>query len=221
LDRYYLPLPKLTPRQLQALGKRLATKGFLVKDDGYTLSAEDHSHRMTILRSGLAWSNGELLDALAPAVPSLLSLPREPVEANPYFAAKKLSDGFELQFFPRMEGLRIWTELRRSGLSGLTPDEKAAVSGVLIGSDRNVECVTDYPTDGCSVLQVGRMQYFRSSVPAGEFTSMLRTVSSSSSRNCYLPRSSLIRVKAKSLPEFPTAEDLGDWCFLEFPPKRL
>ncbi len=221
LERYYLPLPKLTSRQLQALEKRLATKGFRVKNDGYTLNAEDRFRRMTILRSGLAWSSGELLDALAPAMPSLLSIPREPVEGNPYFTAKKLNDGFELQLFPRMEGLRIWTELRRSGLSGLTPDEKAAVSEALLDSDQNVECVTDYPTEGCSVLLVGGMQYYRSSVPAGEFASMLRTVSSSSPRSCYLPRSSLIRVRTGSPPGFPTAEGLGEWCFLEFPPKRL
>ena len=221
MNRYYLPLPKLTSQQLRAFEERLGSRGFSVKREGELLKAQDSSCRMLIARSGLAWSGCEMLDALSPAAPGLSHFPREPVAANPYFMAKKMRGGFEVQFFPRMEGLRIWTALRREGKCGLTPDEKAAISKVLLGVDQPLDCVTDYPTEGCSLLQTGRKQYYFSSVSSGEFVSRLRTVSSTYSRNCYLPRSSVIKVKAKSLPTFDIGEELGEWCYLEIAPKSL
>jgi len=221
MDRYYLPLPKLTLGQLQAFEERLASSGFSVRREGDLLKAEDTSYRITISRSGLASSGCEMLDAISPAIPGLSRFPREPVAANPYFTAKKMQGGFEVQFFPRMEGLRIWTALRKEGKCGLTPDEKAAISQVLLGTDQPIECGTDYPTEGCSLLQTGRKQYYHSSVPSSEFASRLRTVSNSYTKNCYLPRSSVVKVKTKSLPTFHLGEALGEWCYLEFAPKSL
>jgi hypothetical protein len=221
LGKYYLPLPKLTSQQMQVLRDRLASNGFSTRTDGERLRAESGSGGVTIARSGLAWSGGEMLDAIAPAMPSLFRLPREFTPTNPYFASKKSRGVFEVQFFPRMEGLRLWTALRRAGECGLTPDEKVAVSRVLLGVDQHVECVSDYPTEGCSTLQVGKMQYYRSSVPAGELVSNLRTTSSSFSKNCYLPRTSVIRLKVSSAPTLPTGDEFGEWCYLGFNPKRL
>jgi hypothetical protein len=210
----------LTSQQMQALTVRLEGSGFSVKVDGTRLRAKSRSGAITVARSGLAWSGGEMLDAIAPAVPDLLRFPRE-LGPNPYFAAKRLRGGFEVQFFPRMESLRLWMALRRAGESGLTPDEKVAVSRVLFDGDQHVECVSDYPTDGCSVLQVGKTQYYRSFVPASEFISNLRTISSSFSKNCYLPRTSVIRLKTGYAPEPPTGGELGEWCYLGFAPKNL
>ena len=203
LDRYFLPLPKLTSEQMRALRGRLESSGFSVKVDGGRLRAKSRgSGSIIVALSGLAWSGGEMLDEIAPAVPDLLRFPRAVRGRTHIFAAKSLQGGgLEVQFFPRMESLRLWMALRRAGESGLTPDEKVAVSRApLLDGDQAVECVSDYPTDGCSVLQVGTMQYYRSSVPAGEFVSNLRTISSSSPRNCYLPRTSVIRLKKGSLP---------------------
>jgi hypothetical protein len=220
-DGFYLPLPKLTREQMRTLEDRLLSNGYAVKTDGERLRAESGSGNLTIVRSGLARSAGEMLDALAPALPELLLCPREPTSVNPYFVAKNLHGWFEVQLFPRMEGLRLWTALRRAGECGLTPDEKAVVSQVLHDVDQPLECVTDYPTEGCSVLQVNKKQYFRSLVPADEFVSRLRTISSTFSRNCYLPRSSIIRVKATSLPSRSVGDELGEWCYLRFTSKSL
>ncbi|MGD0637493.1 MAG: hypothetical protein ABSA72_05595 [Nitrososphaerales archaeon] len=219
--RYYLPLPKLTSLQLVALEERLAGKGFSVERERDLLRAEGGSCRLTVSRSGLAWSEDEVLDALSPAIPLLLRHSREPVKTNPYFASKKMRGGFEVQFFPRMEGLRIWSALRSSGASGLTPDERDVVSQLLAGADQPIECVTDYPAEGCSVLRMGRTQYYRASVPASEFVSRLRTLSTSFPKNCYLPRSSVIRVTSKSLPQVSIGRELGEWCYLEIAPKSL
>ncbi|MGA2199409.1 MAG: hypothetical protein ABSG45_05675 [Nitrososphaerales archaeon] len=200
---------------------RLVSNGYSVRTDGERLRAESGSGKITIVRSGLARSAGELLDALAPALPELLLSPRKPASVNPYFVAKSLHLGFEVQFFPRMEGLRLWTALRRAGECGLTPDEKAVVSQVLHDVDQPLDCVTDYPTEGCTVLQVEKNQYFHSLVPADEFVSRLRTISSTFSKNCYLPRSSIIRVKARSLPSPSVSDELGEWCYLRFTSKSL
>ena len=220
LGRYYLPLPKMTSGQLQILADRLAGSGYSVKieTEGEKLRAENGSSAITVARSGLAWSGGEMLDALAPAIPSLLFSPREPTATNPYFAAKELPGGLEVQFFTRMEGLRLWTELRRAAGCGLTPDEKSAVSSVLLDADQEVECVTDYPTDGCSLFQVGKNQYYRSRVPVHEFLDRLRTTLTSFSKNCYLPRTSILKVRSLAAPSVD--DDLREWCYLTLPPSQ-
>ncbi len=217
LDRYYLPLPKLTRAQMDALESRLVGRGFSVSNQGERLRAEDASGVTTIARSGLAWSPSDMLDVLSPAIPDLLRFPREPAPTNPYLALKEVPGGFEAQIFPRMEGLRLWLELRRSGECGLTPDEKESISRLLRDAERVAECVTDYPTDGCSILQFGKRQYYRSILPAQEFILRLRTISSGSTKNSYLPRSSVLRVGAGSLPAFSFGADLGEWCYLEGP----
>jgi hypothetical protein len=221
LGRFYLPLPKMTSVQLKLLEGRLTQVGLNAKASGGRLNARGFRGALTVLSSGLAWSSGDMLDLLAPALPRLLGLPREPVEANPYFAAKRTSRGHEIQFFPRMEGLRIWSALRASGVSGLTPDEKAVIGRLLSGSSQMIECVTDYPTEGGSLFQVGRAQYFRSSVSSGEFVSNLRTISDRAPRSTYLPRSSTLRVTSRVLPPPLEDERLGEWCFLSYTPKSL
>jgi len=220
LGRYYLPLPKMTAGQLQVLAARLAGSGYSVKIEtqGEKLRAENRSSAITVARSGLAWSGREMLDALAPAIPTLLRSPRELTATNPYFTAKKLPRGLEVQFFTRMEGLRLWTELRRAGGCGLTPDEKSAVSCALLNADQEVECVTDYPTDGCSLFQVGKSQYYRSRVPVSEFLDHLRTTLTSFSKNCYLPRTSILKIQRGSLAP-SMDDDLREWCYLSLPPK--
>ncbi|MDA4114100.1 MAG: hypothetical protein OK474_08650 [Thaumarchaeota archaeon] len=221
ISRYYLLLPKLTSGQLQVLADHLAGNGFSVEieAEGEKLRAGNETSTITVSRSGLAWSGLEMLDALAPAIPRLLRLPREVTATNPYFAAKKLSGWLEVLFFTRMEGLRLWTELRRTGECGLTPDEKSAISWVLTNDDQDVECVTDYPTEGCSLLQVGKNQYYRSRVPVSEFLDHLRTTSARFSKNCYLPRTSILKIQGGSLAAPTIDVDLREWSYLRFSPK--
>ena len=123
----------------------------------------------------------------------------------------------EVQLFTRMEGLRTWTELRKEGLCGLTPDEKAVTVSLLDAAEGTVECVTDYPSDASSPINLGGMQYYRSVIPIEEFVSTLRTVSQTSRRNCYLPRGSILRVRAKNrFDARPALDGLGEWCYLDY-----
>lgn len=218
--KYYLPLPKFSEPQLEALAARLIRSGLSVRMNQGRVRVKSDFGTTIISQSGLAWSKSDMLDVLSPAIPDLLGFPKEPVSSNPYFAAKRLGDWFEIQFFTRMEGLRLWSELRREGESGLTPDEKQVISHLLISAEGSVECVTDYPNDECSVIRVGRRQFYRSLLPAGEFASRLRTIDSQSAKNSYVPRTSVIRIRARSLPSVRFGPELGEWCYL-LAPKSL
>jgi len=219
MGRYFLPLPKLSTAQLEFLAQHLRQRGFSVSP-GTRLHARRGSNRISIDRVGLAWSSEALLDAIAPAVPGLLGLPRGPVPTNPYLEAKKVRGGFAVRLFMRMESSSIWARLRGSGKCGLTPDEGLVIQEVLRVAEGEVECVTDYPTEGCSPFQVGRRAYYDSRVPIDQFVANLRTVSSVSPKNCYLPRRSTLMVHTASKISDSLPAELGEWCFL-FAPKNL
>jgi hypothetical protein len=218
MGRYLLPLPKLSGAQLEFLARHLGKHGFSV-GAGPRISARRGQSRISIDRVGLAWSSEELLDAVAPAVPGLLKLSREATPTNPYFEAKKTKDGFAVRLVTRMESSSLWVGLRGSGQCGLTPDEGLVIRELLRDTEGEVECVADYPTEGCSPLRVGRHPYYESRVPIGEFVANLRTVSSPPRKNCYLPKQSTLHLRTESRSLGGLPEDLGEWCFLM--PKRL
>lgn len=220
-ERYYLPIPKLNLDQFRSMADDLRSRGFSVAP-GDKLTARLDDSRVVISRTGLAWSSSELLDAVVPSVARLLDTPKAAPESGAYFAAKKTTDGFEIQLFLRLEGLGLWSSLRRQDGCGLTPDEALVIETLVGDSNEHVDCVTDYPTDGCSAMQVGRHQYYRSSIPAKEFATRLRTISRKSSRNVYLPRTSIIRILTSSITVGASLSDeLGEWCYNKIPPQNL
>jgi hypothetical protein len=159
----------------------------------------------------------------------LLSIPKERVVGDlhnqqyRYFAVKRIdSRRVQIQLFTRLEGLRTWTELRKAGLCGLTPDEKSVIVSLLEGAAGTVECVTDFFSEASSPMRFARRQYYRSVISIDEFVSTLRTVSRSSRRNCYLPRESILRVRVKERFDIhPVLDGLGEWCFFEYSSKNL
>jgi len=226
LGRYYLPLPKLSVAQMSFLSGNLEERGFRVQRDQRVLRAKAPSITLAIDPEGLARSSGDLMDAIAPAIPELLAFTPENRESPQdgravYMRAKKVRGrSFELQLFTRMESLRTWTEMRREGVCALAPDEKEQIVSFLASSQGSVECITDYVCETSSPLQFGRRQYYRSTVPVEEFRTSLRTLTESSSRNSYLPRESVLRVEMKGRPELPGLTDsLGEWCYIRWTPK--
>ena len=217
---YYLPLPKLTAEQFQFIGSDLRRRGFSVAV-GEKLRAQIDGNRLSITREGLAWSRVDLMDAVVPSVARALDFPKTLSKETPYFAAKKGRRGYEVQFFPRLEGLGRWSSLRRQGECGLTPDEALVLGSLLRDSSDQIECITDYPTEGCSPMQAGRHQYYSSRVPAMEFVSNLRTISKRSPRNSYLPRNSILRTKRPAALDPSLSEALGQWCYLKLAPQNL
>ena len=224
LGRYFLPLPKLADAQMDLLTAHLEGRGFGVRSGGGLGKrvAVRGAQRIAIDGAlGLATSAADLLDALAPMVPSLLESRNhltkgEADAAGRYFSLKRSGGSDELQLFPRMESLRTWSCLRRDGLCGLTPDE-AAVLKHLLGRTRGssgVECVTARPRQGSRALQEGRRLYYRSVLPVSEFLDSLRTIDSDGAdSSTYLPRGSIISLKGARVDGRIPLTELGEWCF--------
>jgi len=162
-----------------------------------------------------------MLDALVPSLAKVLRSDTAFLDSNPYFISKKKGDHLLVQLFPRMESFRIWSELRGAGECGLTPDEVVILTSLLMRSTRRVDCVTDYPTDDCIPLQIGRHQYFRAKVPAAEFLTNLRSLNHRSAKSTYLPRSSLLEVDVGVGSFGGPSTDLREWCYLRFPAQEL
>jgi hypothetical protein len=237
LDRYFLPLPKLTDGQVGLLTAHLKGRGFGIRLGSRPrrlVAAKGAQHIAIDGALGLAASRSDLLDPLAPAIPALLAPPNHTAgetgadATQLYFSLKQSGASAELQLFPRMESLRSWSCLRRDGLCGLTPDEAAVLRRLLGGASRSsrVTCVTARPRRGSRVLQEGTRLYYRSTMPIAEFLGSLRTIDSDGVDSaCYLPRDSVLSLPGVRVdPHVPPA-DLGQWCFAGLPgpsrPKNL
>jgi hypothetical protein len=221
MERYFLPLPKMGEAHVAMLSSHLEDRGFDVRKSGggSRLLARKGAVRISIDGAlGLASSARDMLDALAPAIPSLLASPVEGTGRDLgalYFSLKRSPESAELQFFPRLESSRTWDCLRREGLCGLTPDEASVLNRILHGSlSARIGCVTSRPRGGSTTLQEGRKLYYRSSVTAAEFLSSLRTTFSDPADSaCFLPKSSLIELPPTRLASV-SQHDLGEWCLL-------
>ena len=224
LNRYLLPLPKLTNAQLTILLAHLEGRGFTIRTGGGPTRriALRGAQRISIDGGiGLARSSADVLDAIAPAVPEILAAQgagkkgNEQDVAERYFSLKRSRTSTELQFFPRLESLRTWTCLRRDGICGLTPDEAAVLKhlfGRASGASR-VECVTAKPRLGSRRIQVGRNLYYESTIPVSEFLSSLRTIDSGQADSAsYLPRDSVFALHRVRVDTRLDAGDLGEWC---------
>jgi len=214
---YYLPIPKLNTAQFDFIAEDLRARGYSVTR-GRRINARIHGSSFALSQAGLAWSSSELLDAVVPSVARVLGFSKQPSKVNPYFVTKS-GGSVEVQFFPRLEGLGHWTSLRRQDECGLTPDEALILRRLLGDSKAELECLTDYPVEGCRPMQVGRHQYYHSRVSSAEFLSNLRTISKKRNTNCYLPRTSVLKAKRiASTDDASLSGELGEWCFLELPP---
>jgi len=225
LGRYFLPLPKLSNAQLTHLSAHLEGRGFSVRagsGEGRRIALKGVQRIAIDGALGLASSGDDMLDALAPAVPTLLASRRPEAAiagvdvAALYFSLKGSAASRELQLYPRLESLRTWTCLRRDGLCGLMPDE-AVVLRRLFGrasSASQVECVTAKPRDGSRALQVGRNVYYRSTMPVVDFLSSLRTIDSDGADSAsYLPRDSVIALHGVRVDTRIAEDELGEWCY--------
>ncbi|HYW81782.1 MAG TPA: hypothetical protein VFB30_00905 [Spirochaetia bacterium] len=225
LSRYFLPLPKLTGAQMRLLSAHLEGRGFGIRPGRGLkgrVAAKGAQHIAIDGALGLATSTGDLLDALAPAIPPLLALgSREAGKSGAdaaalYLSLKRSGASVELQLFPRMESLRTWSCLRRDGLCGLTPDEAAVLKHLLgrASGSAHVECVTARPRQGSRALQEGRRLYYRSEVPVAEFLDSLRTIDSDGADSAsYLPRDSVISLPRVRVDARIQPAELGEWCF--------
>ncbi|MDA4128616.1 MAG: hypothetical protein OK422_04085 [Thaumarchaeota archaeon] len=218
--RYFLPLPKLTNAQLSILGKRMADLGYEVRKAG-VLRASSREQVIWIDARGLAWSSKGLLDALVPALPDLLECKKEycpPGEfARLYFNIGRARGGFILRANVRLESSSHWWELRRAGLSGITPDESLAMSFLLTRVCGKVRGITNYPVEGAKVRQIGRILYYESMISTDEYSSGLSTTEEKSEKQVHLPSNSVLQIESIAMPSNNELRglsgELGEWCY--------
>ncbi len=217
--RFFIPLPKLSRAQISLVSEGLVKRGFHVRTgsgNGRRLALKGGQRIAIDGRLGLASSSQDMLDVLAPMIPSILASCKgdDSDVAARYFALKTSDSGFELQLFPRMESLGIWTGLRKEGLCGLTADEFFVLKHVVGRSSNSsrIQCISDRPSRDSRLLQFGRHVYYETTMPPRSFLSSLRTIDPDSNGSAYLPRDSIIRLRGTAEDVHVSASQLGEWC---------
>ncbi|HXW95245.1 MAG TPA: hypothetical protein VEJ19_06030 [Nitrososphaerales archaeon] len=216
--KYYLLLPKLNSVQIEILARRLSEVGVVRR--GAALVATSREGTIRVSDEGLCWSSFDPSDAVLPAVPALLSFPKEeaPMETikGKYLRASGSKGKVNVCILPRLETSSWWRELRASGGCALAPDEHAVVSFLLERVRGNCEMITDFLVDGCNPIVLGRKRYFDSKVSSGEAVSTLRVVGERSQRNSYIPGDGNFRISWISAVTERDWTDLfaymGEWC---------
>jgi hypothetical protein len=216
-----LPLPKMGPPQVEALTRELERRGFGVRRTGaLKVVASRGLQRIAIDGSlGLASSSSDMLDAVAPSIPTITSREKDDPGASRQIGSLYFRGGSEasskVQFLPRLESMQTWSSLRKDGLCGITPDEGEAlrlVLGGLRGSSR-ISCVTGLPRNGSAAIQIGRRIYFESELPVSEFLSSLQSLGSPIRESpSFLPRDSVIKLRSGKVTTRIHAYSMGEWC---------
>ncbi len=217
--RFHAPLPKLMPWQIATIRHRLESIGFRTTGNN-PMRAFKAGVRILVDPSGLCSSNQDLSDAIAPALPDILTFEPKKVSLgvlrDSYFASERRGDKLLLRLSPRLESKSYWSELRSAGSSALTPDERAVYSAVLSSRTALTPLVTDFPVEGSVVRRIGRGQYYDSWLKPAEAASTLRGMGSTKARNTYLPRNSILSLSPAPLPKkelLGLFDKLGEWCF--------
>ncbi len=217
--RYYVPLPKLTRQQTDVVASRLVSVGFRLSR-AMPLKAAKGDMTVTVLASGLCWSNRDITDLLAPVIPKILSSEKEVVPLaviqDSYLRIQRQGEGALLRLSPRIESSSLWEQLRASDSCALTPDEKEVYATILATTKTEASLLTDFPTHGSRVARIGQRQYYETRLDAAEAASTLRGTESKGQRNAYLPRDSMLRFERGPSPAAMRGlfEDLGEWSYL-------
>ena len=216
--RHYVLLPKLNSLQIDVLAKRFAEMGVVRRDVFLAVTSKEGTIRVSEM--GLCWSSFDPSDAVLPAVPALLSCPREeaPLETirRMYLIVSKSRDRLTAKITPRLETSTLWRGLRRSGECALAPDEHAIGSFILQRVRGKCEMVTDFFVDGSTPLVFGRRRYFNSKLGPDEAALALRKVGERHQRSSYVPQDGeLGPVPVSSISQrdwIDLVAELGEWC---------
>jgi len=210
-------LPKLNSLQIDILAKRFSEIGAV--RSGAVLAVSSKEGTIWVSEMGLCWSYFDPSDAVLPAIPALLSCPKEKASVKAirgkYLRTSK-SKGMNFRILPRLESSTRWGELRASGACALAPDEHSVVSFLLEKAGEDCKMITDFFVDGSTSLVVGRKLYFDSKFHPAEASSTLRAVGEQGQRNSYIHRDGNLRLSSFSgIRRRDWADlfvDLGEWC---------
>jgi len=216
--KHYLLLPKLNSSQVEVLAERFAEVGAVRK--GAFLAVGSRQGMIHVSEAGLCWSSFDSSDTVLPAVPNLLSCPKEeaPMETvrGKYLRMSRSEEGTTIRVLPRLESSSLWRELRASGGCALAPDEHAVVSTLLRRTRRKREMVTDFLVGGSTPLACGRKRYFDSKLGPDEATLTLRVAGERGQRNSYVPNDGglgpFLASAFSRRAWIDLLADLGEWC---------
>ena len=216
--KHYLLLPKLNSNQVGVLERRFSEIGKVRR--GAILALISKRGVIRVSEAGLCWSSFDPSDAVLPAVPDILTCPKErvPVETvrDKYLRTSKLKQTMTIRVMPRLESSSLWRELRGSGLSALAPDEHAIVSSLLRRTRGKSEMVTDFFVSDSMPLVYGRRRYFESPLDSNEAALTLCVIGEHRQRNSYIPNDGELRpipMSAFSRRDWiDLLAHLGEWC---------
>ena len=220
--RHYLLLPKLNHAQTQVLGERLRSLRYSVQVS-MSIVAKSRQGSIHIDPTGLCWSYADPADAVLPAVPKILAIPKEKValkSLEAMYFRRDVRGGVSItRMQTRLEHSSLWDALRTSGGCGLAPDERAIASFLMRNAGRVHDVLTDFPFESLVPLVCGRRRYFISSLAGVQAASSLKAVGERRSTNSYLPRDGILRFTGAVFPsheEWVEAfDELGEWCYFE------
>jgi len=218
--RHYLLLPKLNSIQMRAFARRFETKGYSI-NIGEAITARSGESIVHVLPAGFCWSSSDPSDAVLPAIPDILSFPKEAsplrkIESKFWKMASAKGDAV-VRLTRRIEAYSLWDKLRASDQCGLSPDEHAVARFMMGRANRNCSVLTDYPTDVSVPKILGRRRFFDSSLSPGEAIATLRVAGGRDTRNSYLKRDGVMALGSITPPNrddvLGLIEDLGEWCY--------
>ena len=216
--KHHILLPKLNSSQIEVLTKRFAEMG-PVRRDAF-LAVTSRQGTIGVSKTGHCWASFDPSDVVLPAVPALLSCPKEgaPLETvrGKYLGMSKSHDGLTTRVLPRLESSSSWRGLRKLGGCALAPDEHAVASFILKRVRGECKMVTDFLVDGSTPLVFGGKRYFDSKLNADEAALTLRRVGERSQRNSYIPQDGMLGlVPVSSIGRRDWIDlftELGEWC---------
>jgi len=216
--KHYLLLPKLNSQQVEILARRFSEIGTV--QTNVALVVKSREGTIMVSEEGLCWSSFDPSDVVLPAVPALLSCPKEEASVETikrkYFRASRSKEGTTFHVLPRLESSSLWRKLRALDQCALAPDEHAVVTFLLKRIRGDCEMITDFPVEGSTPLVIGRKRYFDSKINPEMAVSTLRVVEERGQRNSYLRRDGRIGPSPVSAPGrhdwLGLFSDLGEWC---------
>jgi hypothetical protein len=212
LGKHYLLLPKLNDRQMGILKGRLKRNGFSVLQSP-SIIARSAKGTIHVDPSGLCWGYSDPEDLLLPAIPELLSCPKQVIPMKAMESLYFRSNGSSARIVTRLESGTLWEHLRATGDCGLTPDERAVALEV-VGEAGAARLVADYAGSTPKLYTFGHRRYFETAVNRAEAESTLRCAGELRAGNSYLPNDGSLGLRKGFLPHLrETFSNLGDWCY--------
>jgi hypothetical protein len=218
--KHFILLPKLNDRQIKILETKLITRGFKVENEDLII-ARKKGVRVYFSRIGFCWSSTDPTDYVAPLIPEILECKKENVKKNfyhdLYFKIFRMKSGYSIRFKTRLERGYTWKLLRRSNISGFSPDECSVIKSVLYFASGTVRVLTSFPNDISETIRIGTKYYFISDMDVREFTRYLEDFSSSSRKKAFLLQNCVLYLEYIDLKSvFNSSFEVGQWCYFYF-----